>query len=126
VRDVNVPFSVQPATGPSCRSDATHARALFRIETTGAWPASSGPRSRELQLVALEDITLEEVNITTAGGAVPTAVAQVRPGRLVARKWQFAEPVAGPVVIVACVRSATQSPPQPAFNLNTWKEVVSP
>ena len=124
--EVLVPFSVQRVEGPRCQSDASHARALFRLATRGPWPASSGTRSRELQLVALDGIEIEGVNIATVAGAVPDAVAQAQPSRRVARKWQFGAPVTGSVVIVACVRSAPQSTPQPAFSLNTWQEVGSP
>lgn len=119
VREVQVPYVVEPVTAPGCRSDGTHARGWFRIETTGPWPASKGSRSRDLQLVALSD-EIEEVNIAPNGGSAPVAVAL--PNRATARKWQFNGPVTAPVMIAVCLRSSTLSPPQPAFGLNTWNE----
>jgi hypothetical protein len=57
-------------------------------------------------------------------GSEATVVLQ--PNRQISRKWEFAEPVTRPVVVVVCARSKTSAPPEPTFRINTWKEVVQP
>lgn len=122
VREVSVAYQAQRLSAAECQSDRSVQRALFRLESTGTWPAPNGPRGREVQLVALSGLEIEDASIAMAGGAAAAAVSQ--PQRLVARKWVFAEPVTGPVVVLACVRSRTPSPPLPTLHITTWKEVA--
>ncbi len=128
VREVSVPYDISHIAAPQgdastgCQSDGQRSRALFRLESTGAWPAASGTRGREVQLVAVGEIEIEDASIATVGGADAATVAQ--PRREIARKWLFAEPITAPVVIVACVRSTTGQAPQPAFRISTWKEIA--
>lgn len=128
VREVSVPYAISRIAAPpgdasnACRSDGQRTRALFRLETTGAWPAASGPRAREVQLVAVGEIEIEDASIATVGGADAATVAQPRRG--IARKWLFGEPITAPVVILACVWSTTGQAPPPAFRISTWKEIA--
>jgi hypothetical protein len=103
-----------------CRSDATHERALFRLETRGAWPGSPG--SKEVQLMALGEVVIEYASFAMPGGVEALAVSQ--PRREMVRRGLFAERVVAPVVIITCVRSKAAGPPQPAFRISTWKEAV--
>ena len=121
VREVPVAFSQTRVDDHQCRPEHERQRALFRLQSTGPWPAPVGLRGREVQLVAVGDVDIESASVAMIGGAEAPNVSQ--PGRNIARKWLFAEPVTAPIVVVACVRSKGQSPPQPAFRLNTWKEV---
>ncbi|MGV3517229.1 effector-associated domain EAD1-containing protein [Luteitalea sp.] len=122
VREVAVPFAVTSGEADGCRSDAAHQRAFFRLETSGAWPAAEGARSREVQLVAIGDVEIEDASIAMRTGVEAAAVSL--PQRHVARKWVFAEPVQAPVVLVACIRSTTSERPRPAFKVITWREVT--
>jgi Effector-associated domain 1/Trypsin-like peptidase domain len=128
VREVSVPYAISQIAAPqgdastACRSDGQNARALFRLESTGAWPAASGPRAREVQLVAVGEIEIEDASIVMMGGVDAATVAQ--PRREIARKWLFAEPITAPIVIVACVRSTTGQASPPAFRISTWKEIA--
>lgn len=124
VREAPVLYSWARIPDQRCTSDQRTQRALFRLESTGPWPAPSGARSRQVQLVVPDDIEIEDAGITTTGGSEASTMPE--PDRLVARKWEFAEAVTSPVVIVVCVRSKTMSPPQPTFRINTWKEVDRP
>jgi hypothetical protein len=124
VREVTVPFTSTPLPdGAQCRSDEMHQRALFRLEPQGPWPAASGPRAREVQLVvAAGEIEIEHANIAMVGGGAAATVAQQR--RAIVRKWLFSDPITAPVAIVVCVRSTTGQAPQPAFSISTWREVA--
>jgi hypothetical protein len=86
---------------------------------------SSGPRARELQLVAIGAIEIEDASVAMRGGREAAAIAQSR--RHLARKWVFPEDVQAPVVVVVCVRTAGAAAPgavpEPSFRLTTWKEV---
>ncbi len=122
VRVVSVLHHAQRLEAAECQSDASFQRALFRLESRGQWPAPTGLRGRDVQLVALSGLEIEHASIAMAGGAEAAAVSQ--PQRLVARKWSFAEPVTAPIVILACVRSRSASPLLPTLDITTWKEVA--
>ena len=117
-----MPFTVSSLEADGCRSDQTHQRAFFRLESTGAWPAVSGQRAREVQLLAIGDVEIEDASIAMANGVEAAAVSQ--PQRQIARKWLFSETVQGPIIVVACLRSKTSARPQPAFRISTWREVA--
>ncbi|BCS35915.1 hypothetical protein TBR22_A51500 [Luteitalea sp. TBR-22] len=125
-REITVQFTWTQVQGvPWCAADAQHSRALYRLETTGPWPVAAGPRAREIQLVAVGDIEIEEASVAMRGGREAAAVSQSR--RTLVRKWVFPEDVQAPVVVVACVRGtgghAGGTTPEPAFRLTTWKEM---
>jgi hypothetical protein len=124
VREVLVPYSARRLSATDCQSDRSFERVLFRLESTGAWPAPAGARGREVQVVALSGLEIEDASIAMVGGAEAAAVSQ--PQRLIARKWLFAEPITVPVVVIACVRSPTPASPLPTFpfRITTWKEVA--
>lgn len=116
--------STQLPPSESCRSDATYQRTLFRLESSGPWPVPDAPRSRELQLIVFGSIEIEYASMAMDGGVEARDVVQ--PRRNVVRKGLFADPVVAPVFVLACVRSKAPNRPQPAFRLNTWKEVDAP
>jgi hypothetical protein len=125
-REITVPYTWAHVEGVAgCAADGPPARALFRLETVGPWPVSSGPRARELQLVAIGAIEIEDASVAMRGGREAAAIAQSR--RHLARKWVFPEDVQAPVVVVVCVRTAGAAAPgavpEPSFRLTTWKEV---
>jgi hypothetical protein len=121
--EVLIDYDITRLDSPrQCRSDATHERALFRLESKGTWPVST--RSREVQLLALGDVEIEYASFAMQNGE-EEARAVSQPKREMARRGLFAERVVAPVVIITCVRSKAPEQPQPEFRLSTWKEVGS-
>jgi hypothetical protein len=118
---VNVAYTFVRVPAVQCDSDRQHGRAMFGVQSIGAWPALRGDRSREVQLIALENTEIEYASVAMAGGAEGLLVAQ--PRRDDARKWRFTEPIKPPILMVVCLRATTSSPPKPTFQINTWKEV---
>ena len=122
VREVRVPFEWrQLAPTDACASGEGVERALYRLTTTGPWPASDAPRARDVQVTALSEVRFAFVSIAMSGGVEATAVAI--PQRVIARRGTFAEPIVPPVVIVACVEATPPGRPAPAFHVNTWREI---
>jgi len=121
VREAAVPFTFLRVADKQCQSDQEHQRAMFRLQSTGAWPAPTGPHAREVRLIAVDSIEIEYASAGTTDEAEATVVSQ--PKRELTRKWEFARPVTPPLVVGVCVRSKTAAPPEPAFRINTWVEV---
>ena len=80
VREVTIPFTATPLPDDAqCRSDASHQRALFRLESQGPWPAAGHPRTREVQMAAVGEVEIDDAVIAAHGGVAVTAVAVTKP-----------------------------------------------
>lgn len=126
-RQVPVPFAWERVTNTrgSCASSGGVTRALYRGESQGPWPATSGRRARELLLVTYETtVVIESATASMAGNSHAVSVLGGATNRDLGRKLQFPTDVAVPVVIVACIRTPQLAPDLPPFHVSTWREVT--
>jgi hypothetical protein len=127
VRQVPVSFAWERVanTRGSCESRGGVTRALYRGQSQGAWPATSGRQARDLLLVAYDEkVAIEDATASMAGNSEALSVLGGTTNRDLARKLQFPVDVTVPVVIVACVRTPQSAPDSPPFRVSTWKEVT--
>lgn len=108
-----------------CLSDEQRRQVLYRGQSGGGWSDERRRAARVVRVMALErGVRLEWAQLRTAGGTTPTTVSVLQ--RDIVRQWAFDEAIDGPLRMAVCLSRNDGRTPQPALQVQAWREEREP